>query len=62
MRTWDTDGDGTITRDEFKGPDRFWSRLDQDADGTVAYGSGRGPWGFKVDEMTKALEAVLAGG
>lgn len=29
------------------------------ADGKVAYAGGPGPWGFKVDEMTAALENIL---
>ena len=27
--------------------------------GKIAYSGGRGPWGFKVPEMTEALEELL---
>ncbi len=37
-------------------PDRLYVLA---ADGTVAYGSARGPWGFKVDELVAALEKTL---
>ena len=37
-------------------PDRLYVLA---ADGTVAYAGGRGPWGFKVDEMVAALEKTL---
>ena len=30
------------------------------ADGTIGYRGGRGPRGFKVDEMEQALEKILA--
>ena len=29
------------------------------AEGKVAYSGGRGPWGFKPDEMKAALEKML---
>ncbi len=48
LKSMDTDGDGTISRKEFQGPDRFWDRLDGDGDGVVSraeadkVGAGRG--------------------
>lgn len=37
-------------------PDRLFIL---DADGTVAYAGGRGPWGFDVAEMVAALDAMV---
>ncbi len=34
----DADGDGRITRDEFRGPDAFFARLDRDGDGVLTPG------------------------
>jgi hypothetical protein len=35
LKDMDADGDGKVSRDEFRGPDRFWKRLDGDDDGVV---------------------------
>ncbi len=37
-------------------PDRLYILS---VDGTISYRGGRGPWGFKVDKMEKALAKVL---
>ena len=38
-------------------PDRLYLI---DADGTVAFKSGQGPWGFKPDDLEAAIEGLLA--
>lgn len=35
LKAHDADGDGVVTKAEFKGPDRFFDRLDADGDGRV---------------------------
>ena len=35
FKLFEFNGDGKISKDEFRGPDRFWSRLDGDGDGVV---------------------------
>jgi len=35
LKTYDKDGDGVVTREEFGGPARFFVRLDADKDGNV---------------------------
>lgn len=35
LKAMDADGDGSVSREEFRGPDRFWNRLDGDGDGVV---------------------------
>jgi len=35
MKRYDTDGDGKVTRAEFKGPARMFDRFDSDGDGVV---------------------------
>lgn len=35
LERMDANGDGKVSRDEFRGPDRFWNRLDGDKDGVV---------------------------
>jgi len=35
ISSWDTDGDGKVSKEEFTGPDRFFERLDTDGDGFV---------------------------
>jgi len=35
LKQMDANGDGKVTKDEFRGPGRMWERLDRDADGTV---------------------------
>ena len=35
LKDMDADGDGKVSRDEFRGPDRLWKRLDGDDDGVV---------------------------
>ncbi len=36
LRGWDKDGDGLVTRSEFRGPEALFEALDRDADGTLA--------------------------
>lgn len=48
LERMDADGDGKVTRDEFRGPDRMFDRLDADGDGSVTEkeaGSFRRPGG-----------------
>ena len=35
MKTYDADGDGKVTREEFTGPARMWEFFDQNRDGVV---------------------------
>jgi hypothetical protein len=37
-------------------PDRLYL---VDSDGRVAYAGGRGPWGFKPDELKAAMDETL---
>jgi len=50
------DMDDSVAKAYAAWPDRLYIL---GADGKVAYGSARGPWGFKVDEMRAALEKTL---
>jgi Ca2+-binding EF-hand superfamily protein len=36
MKQWDTDGDGLIGREEWKGPEALFARLDADQDGKIS--------------------------
>lgn len=35
LKRMDANGDGQVTKDEFRGPERFWDRLDRDGDDVV---------------------------
>jgi hypothetical protein len=50
------DMENTIAEAYSAHPDRLFVL---DADGKIAYAGGRGPWGFKVGEMTAALDDLL---
>ena len=50
LQRMDADGDGKVSREEFRGPDRFWERLDADADG------------FVTEEEAKAMRRGAQGG
>jgi len=50
------DMNDTVSKAYDAWPDRLFIL---DADGTIAYRGGRGPWGFQVDEMEAALRNLL---
>ena len=50
------DMDDTVSRAYAAWPDRLYILS---PDGKVAYQGGRGPWGFKTDEMEARLKALL---
>ena len=42
MKEWDADGDGAISRSEFRGPARAFDRMDTDGDGKITEAEANG--------------------
>ena len=56
IRTYVDEMDDAVMTDYAAWPERLYLI---EGDGRVVYGGGRGPWGFKPEELKEAIEALI---